>query len=63
VPRQIIPIVRRPKTLRRPESVPAALARASREERGRIAVKRQRRGVAHIAQVEADISQLAPIHI
>jgi hypothetical protein len=49
--------------LRRPESVPAPLARASREERGRIAVKRQRRGVAHVAQVEADISQLAPIHI
>ena len=45
------------------ESVPAPLARPPREELRRIAVKRQRRGVAHVAWVEADVGQLAAIHI
>jgi hypothetical protein len=39
------------------------LVRPSRQELGRIAVKRQSRGVAHVAWVEADIGQLAAIHV
>ena len=47
---------------RRPEGVLPALARPSRQQLGRIAVERQRRGVAHVAWVEADVGEFAAIH-
>jgi hypothetical protein len=37
-------------------------AGAAREQFARIAVKRQRRGVAQVAWVEADVGEFAPVH-
>ena len=43
-------------------SVPAPLAGAAGEKRGRIAVERQRGDVAQVADREADVGELAAIH-